>query len=265
MDKTVKLMTATKSFVFCTGLNKENLLTKIIEIGKNIAAVILPHSSLREERLYEVIKVAKSAEIPVLRPKQADLEGVLKSTGADTLVSAGYPYLFKPGALSVCRYNINIHPSLLPKYRGPAATWYILANGETEGGVTVHFIDQGMDTGNILTQGKFPLGPFDTIKSYMRKAAELEPLLLQAAIAELDRGETSGITQDEQRASSYPGRRSWQDSEFDPSLSVSELYNFIRACDAERFPAFFKIDGQRVGVKLFRPDKPDMPDDDDLI
>jgi methionyl-tRNA formyltransferase len=256
-------MLPTKNFVFCTGLNKESLLAKLLGLGKTVTAVVLPYSSPREERMQGVISAAQSAKIPVIRPKQADLERALRSTGADTLVSAGYPYLLKPEALSVCRYNINIHPSLLPKYRGPAATWYVLANGETEGGVTVHLIDEGMDTGNILMQGNFPLGPFDTIKSYMRKAAELEPALLEGAISKLDSGDVRGVPQDESKSSSYIGRRSWEDSEFDPNRSILELYDFIKACDPDRFPAFFKVAGQCVGVKLFRPNRPE--DEDDLI
>jgi methionyl-tRNA formyltransferase len=250
-----------KKYVILTGANKQNIISKLLEEKKKVVGVILPFRSENEARLRDVIKLAGEKSIPVIRPRIAQLKEAIELLGPEVLLSAGYPYILNSEVLSICKYNINIHPTLLPKYRGAATTWYIIANGETEGGVTIHFIDEGMDTGDIIAQDRFELTKFDTLKSYMRKAEEMENILLARCIKKLDEGNLLGYVQDEDLASEYHEKRTWLDSRFDPSQSLSDLYNFIRACDPERFPAFFDLDGERVGVKLFRLNKPEGEDD----
>jgi methionyl-tRNA formyltransferase len=254
-------MTRLNRVAFLTGTNKEAIAEELIGQGKSLEVIILPRTSQREERLKGIIDFAYRHNIDLLRPSKAQLYEVLSRISPDLLVSAGYPYLLNEQVLSISNYNINIHPTLLPKYRGAATTWYILANGDQQGGVTIHFIDSGMDTGNILCQEAFPLSPFDTLKSYMRKAAEAEIRLIKQALQLLDKNDFVGILQDEDQSSTYNEKRDWRDSRIDPSKSISELYNFIRACDPERFPAFFVKDGQEVGIKLFRLNKPNSEPD----
>lgn len=251
------------SLVFLTGTDKETLLRGLLEDGAGIKAIILPFQSQREARLAPVIKLAEEKEVAILRPKRTELRGVLVELAPDLLISAGYPYLLKPEHLEIARHNINIHPTLLPKYRGPATTWYIIANGDREGGVTVHHIAEGMDTGSILAQRRFPLGPFDTLRSYMRKAGDLEPLVLREALSRLFYGESRGEAQDENKATTYLETRTAEDSRLDPSRSLLELYDFIRACDPDRFPAFFEVEGEAVGIRFFRLEKP--AEENDLL
>ena len=77
---------------------------------------------------------------------------------------------------------INIHPSLLPKYRGLAPYFWSLINGETETGVTIHWVDKGFDTGDILVQQSVPITPNDTIISLSNKCAKLGSYLLIEAV-----------------------------------------------------------------------------------
>ena len=123
--------------------------------------------------------------------------------------------------------------------------------------MTIHYIDEGMDTGPIIYQQKICLSPFDTVNSLMRKTKEQEAKALLIALSELQSPGFIPKNQNENIASSYPGFRKPEDSQVDPNMSLNDLYNFIRACDPDKFPAFMIKDGEKVGIKLFRLQKPD--------
>ena len=116
---------------FMTGTDKAALLRSLIDDGELLAGVVLPFSSRREERLAPLIDAAVEANLEVLRPKRSDLTRVLTALEPDILLSAGYPYLLSSEQLAIARVNVNVHPTLLPKYRGPATAWHVIANGET--------------------------------------------------------------------------------------------------------------------------------------
>jgi methionyl-tRNA formyltransferase len=237
---------------FLTGTDKVDLLRGLAARGEEIVQIILPFSCKREDRLLPVVAASKDLNIPICRPKRAELEAALRRQPLDILLSAGYPYLLSAAQLDVAAYNLNVHPTLLPRYRGPATAWHVIAHGEEETGVTVHRIDEGMDTGAILAQVRIPLTPFDTVRSMMRKTNEAELPAVEAALARIRRGDAVGTPQDETQTSAFIELRTPADSRIDPSRPLSELYNFIRACDSDRFPAFFEVSGESVGVRLFR-------------
>ena len=237
--------------VFLTNRDKSHLVKIAQNHGFNVCAIILPYTSRYEEGLKPVIKLAKQKNIPLYRTKRIDLSGLLKELSPEILLSAGYPYLLKPEHLKIAKHNINIHPTLLPKYRGPAPHWYIIANGETETGLTIHEIDEGMDTGPILVQEKIELTLFDTLNTVMEKTMALEPIAFKKALDLLKKGNVRFNPQDETFASTYIETLTPLDSRIDPNKSILELYNHIRACDPKRFPAFFELDGKKIGIKLF--------------
>lgn len=243
------------SIAFLTGTDKSFLLKAMVEDALDVRVVILPASSLHENRLIPVIETATTLGIQILRPRRADLAATLHSTACNTLLSAGYPYLLNVEQLEVCSHNINVHPTLLPRYRGAATGWHVLASGEKNGGVTVHYIDGGMDTGPILAQRSIALTPFDTLFSQTRKINAVEPEAVRLALARVCAGD-AGDPQHEEFASTFTERRTPADSRIDPDRSIREQYNFIRACDPDRFPAFFEIEGQKVGIRFFRLDRP---------
>jgi methionyl-tRNA formyltransferase/UDP-4-amino-4-deoxy-L-arabinose formyltransferase/UDP-glucuronic acid dehydrogenase (UDP-4-keto-hexauronic acid decarboxylating) len=243
------------SIAFLTGTDKSFLLKSLVENGLSVRVVILPATSQREDRLIPVTTLAAKLGIPTLRPRRSDLAATLRRVDCDTLLSAGYPFLLDAEQLAVCRHNLNVHPALLPRYRGAATGWHVLAYGEKESGVTVHFIDSGMDTGPILAQIRIPLSPFDTLLSQTRKINGLEPEAVQRALVRVCEGDT-GDQQSEACATTFTERRTPEDSKIDPDSSLRDLYNFIRACDPERFPAYFDVEGQKVGIRLFRLERP---------
>jgi methionyl-tRNA formyltransferase len=152
---------------------------------------------------------------------------------ADNLISLGFPYLIPRTVYSSFKVAINIHPTLLPRYRGPTSGAYILLNDEAYSGATVHYLVEEADKGDIV------------------KALRL-----------IDAG-AAPFPQNEAEACSYPRRRKPEDSLLDPSLPLRYLINAIRASDESAFPAHFYHHGEKVCIKLWRPDKPD--EETDLI
>ena len=129
---------------------------------------------------YESAEKMYDALIPVLQEK-----------GVDLIILAGYLTVLTPNIVGAFRNKIvNIHPSLIPKFCG--AGYYgmrvheaVIAAHETESGATVHFVDEGTDTGKIIEQRKVPVYPNDTPETLQKRVLEVEHRLLPEVIARL--------------------------------------------------------------------------------
>lgn len=242
--------------VFFTGSDQSAVLESLVRAGEHVVGVFLPSKSRNEARVAPVIDTADRLGIRVFRPKRSEIAAALAALTPELLVAYGYPYVLSEDALGIPRYAINIHPSLLPKYRGPNIEWHIIASGDTESGVTVHVMDQGVDTGPIVYQERIQLSPFETIRSYARKVEAVVPAALGKALERLRETGFVPTPQDEALASQFPDFRTPEDSRIDPQQPLIRLFHEIKACDPDRFPAFFEFEGEKVGVKLFRLNKP---------
>ena len=114
-----------------------------------------------------------------------------------------------------------------------------------------------MDKGDIISQKKFEVTPFDTTKSVYRKAREIEPELLYNSIISIKKGTIKLKKQNDKNSSEYSYIRTPKDSLIDQNKSLIDLYNSIRACDYNEYPAFFYVEGEKVLVKLSREKKDD--------
>jgi len=198
-------------------------------------------------------------EIKAISPSEVrsrELLEILNRERPDVVISIGWQHLFSDEILNGPWLLLNSHPTVLPAYRGPNPWANMIENDERAAGVTVHKIDSGMDSGPILHQEIVPLTKFDTYLSLRKKILELEPGVIEHALTKLRNGNASFVTQDATRASTYP-RRKPGDSEIDPSLPLIDLFDRIRACDPDRFPAYFFVEGQKVCIRMWRPDRPE--------
>src|SRR5699024_5311669 len=113
-----------------------------------------------------VKQVALASGIPVCQPKTLrtdDAAEMLRSFAPDLVVVVAYGRILPPEVLSVPRYGcINLHVSLLPKYRGAAPVQWAVLNGDTETGVSIQQMDAGLDTGDVLVCEKVAIGPEET-------------------------------------------------------------------------------------------------------
>ena len=113
----------------------------------------------------------------------------IKDHGGDFIVLAGFMRIVKPGLLNAFAGRIvNIHPSLLPNFPGLHAGQQALDAGATEAGCTVHFVDEGIDTGSIIIQKKVPVLAGDTEETLMNRIHEQEHLAYPEALQKIDDG-----------------------------------------------------------------------------
>lgn len=137
--------------------------------------------------------VAQELGLPLLQPKSInspDCVEFLRSLELDLLVTAAFGQLLRPVVLRLPRLGcINVHASLLPKYRGAAPIHWALIHGERETGVTTFLMDEGMDTGPILLQSSIPIDPDETAGELEERLSRLGAELAVETVEKLWRGE----------------------------------------------------------------------------
>ncbi len=184
-----------------------------------------------------------------ISPKRGEWS-ILKGFTYDLLLTFGYPYLINIEVINSAQYSINCHPALLPEYRGICAANYAIRFGDKEHGITIHFLDVGIDTGDIILQKRVPLTLFDTPETMRQTCKSLEvPAIIEAVrlmrshnFMRIKQGEPKRIT----KTKLTPA-----DSEIPSHLFSIELYNHLRSCDPERYPAFTVIDDRKVYIKMW--------------
>ncbi|MEW6263543.1 MAG: formyltransferase family protein [Thermodesulfobacteriota bacterium] len=118
------------------------------------------------------------------------LRSKLMAAGTDLLLVHAFKRRLPRAVYSAPRMGtVNIHPSLLPRYRGPAPAYWVLKNREIKSGLTAHFVDDGLDTGAIVHQVELPLRPDDTLESLLeRQKALVNDLMTETLRRLLDSG-----------------------------------------------------------------------------
>lgn len=200
---------------------------------------------------------ARANAVPVVTPEDVnraeELERV-RSLRPDFLFSfyyrsmIGWELLAAPG-----RGALNLHGSLLPRYRGRAPINWVLVNGEIETGVTLHYMDEKPDHGDIVLQRPVPIDPRDTGETLFRKIAAKARLLLRDALPLLAAGTAPRQPQDHALAS-YFGRRKPEDGRIDWSWPAAKVYNLIRAVTRPFPGAFTTIGGRTLFIWWGVPD-----------
>lgn len=127
--------------------------------------------------------------------------------------------------------GINYHPSLLPKYRGGSAINWAIINGETKTGVTIHYIDEGVDTGPVVLQEAVDVSDDDTVKTvYFNKLYPLGIRMIAEAVKQIREGSATSTTQDESEASFQPVITP-KDTAIDWTKPTRQIFNLIRGAN----------------------------------
>lgn len=243
-----------RCIILCGGA-RENTIKHLFESGGvEISKIYIPDKIKIIERLKKVIAFAEANNIAVEKVSKEQCNE-LDNHNSEVLISLGWNYKVSSGLISKFKYAINVHPTLLPKYRGYRSGAYILINGEKQSGVTVHLLEDGIDNGDIIYQEVFDISVFDTPKSMKEKIDKIEGPALVKALLILQSGESSFTKQNEQEATYYDKIRTPEDSVVDWECSLKDLYNQIRACDPDDYPAFFWLEGEKVYIRLYRKNK----------
>jgi len=172
----------------------------------------------------------------------------------DLIVSGGFPWRIPSEVLALPRLGaINMHPALLPRYRGPAAIEWALRNGDAELGFTVHRLSPDFDTGPILAQTRIPIADDDDIDSLVAKFGPVLPDLLGQALERVARGDP-GEVQDEAEAT-YAGLFDEEWRIIDWSQPGRTIHNQVRSWIGVRdipLGAFGEVDGETLQITKTR-------------
>jgi methionyl-tRNA formyltransferase len=175
---------------------------------------------------------AVSHGLRVVQPetfKNAEAVSALEELQPDIIIVAAYGQILPDSVLRIPEYNcINIHPSLLPKYRGPSPVAAAILNGDTITGVTIMLIEKRVDSGQILGQKKIPIKEDDTTESLSEKLAKLGAELLIETIPSWIAGKIQPHIQDETRAS-YTRMEAKEDGRLDWNLPAVQLWRMVKA------------------------------------
>lgn len=187
-----------------------------------------------------LIRVAKENSIPTIQEKKAkDKEIVekIKETKPKIIFCLGGTQLIPKDILEIPDLGcLNIHPALLPKYRGRFSTVHAIFNDEEYTGVTMHWMDERIDSGPIIMQEKIKIDEDDTAKSLYGKFTEKgEELFLRFLDLWLNNREISSTQQDESKAT-YCKKELPNKGVIDWSWDGKKIRNFIRAMTFEPFP-----------------------------
>lgn len=219
----------------------------LLATGYQIAAVFTHADDPKENTFYgSVAQLCARHGIPVHAPEDANhplwVERVAK-LNPDFIFSFYYRNLLGEALLATARQGaFNLHGSLLPKYRGRAPANWVLVNGETETGVTLHRMVKRADAGAILAQQKVMIERSDTGLTLHAKLREAATQLLRDALPQLAQGKLSETAQDESQATCF-GRRTPADGKLVWSKPAEELFNLVRAV-TQPYPGAFCAVGE---------------------
>ncbi len=223
-------------------------ITSLIAAGYEIQAVFTHVDDQNENTFFgSVAQMCAEHDLPVFAPSDVNhplwVERIQK-LAPDIIFSFYYRHMLAQSILDIPRVGaFNLHGSLLPRYRGRAPANWVLANGETETGVTLHKMINRPDAGDIVAQKVVPITAADTALTLHNKLRDATTSLLQSTLPAMKAGDIQLQAQDETKAS-YFGRRTPADGEIHWHKSARDINNLVRAV-TQPYPGAFSFAGDR--------------------
>ena len=170
--------------------------------------------------------------LPIAQPDKIksndELQAQLAAIHPDAIIVVGYGRIIPQWMIDLPRFgNLNLHASLLPKYRGAAPIQWAIANGESITGVTTMRIDAGLDTGDILLQRELPIESDDTAETLGPRLAAVGAGLMVETLRELESGQVRLVPQDHAKATLAPILKK-EDGRIDFARTANEVHNRLR-------------------------------------
>jgi methionyl-tRNA formyltransferase len=211
-------------------------LVALIEAGHDVALVLAQpdRPAGRGMRLAPgpVKQLALRHGLSVLQPaalKDAEVQARLAAVNADAMIVAAYGLLLPPAVLTIPRLGcLNIHASLLPRWRGAAPIQRAILAGDPETGITIMQMDSGLDTGGMLLRAALPIADNDTAQTLHDKLAALGASSIVSALKQLELGTLQAQPQDDS-AATYAAKLSKAEGLIDWHKSAAELARAVRA------------------------------------
>lgn len=235
----------------------EALIELCRELGDEIAAVVTHADDPRENIWFASVRgLAFKNFLPVYQPANPNDPGFVAAMQAlqpDFLFSCYYRHMLKQPLLNLPSLGaLNLHGSLLPRYRGRVPVNWVLVHGETETGVTLHYMVAKADRGDIVAQERVPITFEDTAFTLFAKMTAAAGQLFRKTYPLLRRGQAPRQPQDHAQAS-YFGGRGPHDGKIDWRQPATGIYNLMRAVTHPYPGAFTVLNGRKLYIWNGRP------------
>jgi len=232
------------AIVFSYGDMASAAFAALADAGAQVLALVLP--SNRVGRDVEIARAAaREVGLPTrMHPPRDSVEPFVQELGAlapDVIVIWSYSMILPEAVIGVPRRGcVNVHGGLLPAYRGPHVMQWAIINGEAETGVTLHYLDAGIDTGPVIAEERVPIELTDDAPAVREKLKEAGARLLRTWWPAIAAGTAPRVPQDESRAKYYP-LRSPEDGRINWSAPAASIHNLVRALAAPWPGAFTSL------------------------
>ncbi|MBE6735195.1 MAG: methionyl-tRNA formyltransferase [Ruminococcaceae bacterium] len=229
-------------------------LDRLLNDGHNISAVFTKVDMPRGRKMImtppEVKVYAESKGLTVYQPhslKDEDVINTIKSLNPDVIVVVAYGKLLPPAVLEIPKFGcINLHASLLPKYRGAAPIQWTVINGDKVGGATTMYMNEGLDTGDMILTYETKVGENETSGDLFDRLAVDGADLLSRTLVLLEEGRVERTPQDESKAT-YASMLDKSMCVIDWSKSCEEVHNLVRGLNP--WPvALTTLEGKRIKI-----------------
>jgi methionyl-tRNA formyltransferase len=222
-----------------------NILTKLLNDNSvSLVAVFTDEKSLEISALCKDNNISKF----IGNPRNGKAKDFLKEIKCEVLLSVNYLYIIEKDLIDLpIRYAINVHGSLLPKYRGRTPHVWAIINGERETGITAHLINEDVDNGAIVHQQTIPILDDDTGAIILEKYNNEYPNLISVILSKIKESNLTAVNQDCSKAT-YFGKRTPEDGRIVWDWTKERIKNWIRA-QAKPYPgAFFFLEDNKISV-----------------
>ena len=234
-------------------------LDSLIKAGHNISAVFTkPDKPVGRKQILTpppVKVLAEENSIPIFQPetlRDGEAYKIIKEINPDIVVVVAYGKLLPKEILEIAKFGcINAHASLLPKYRGSSPIQWSIVCGEEKTGITVMQMDEGMDTGDIISTAEIEIGENETAEELFSRLSVLAGGLLVSTLVSIENGTVKRTPQNEAEASHAPMIRK-EMGELDFSKTAKEIHNLVRGFYS--WPcAYTFLNGKRL--KVYKTEK----------
>jgi len=210
-------------------------LERLVASGRKVVGVVTtpdrPSGRGLEIQGPPVKEAAARLGLPVFQPGHTKKETFIKTVeelGVDLIALAAFGQILPKELLEIPKYGcLNVHPSLLPKYRGPAPIQWAVINGEKETGVSIIMLNERMDAGDILMQKTLKIGENETAEALSHRLAALGAGMLDEAIDQVRTGAVHRTPQNDEEATYAPALEK-EDGEIDWTLPAHRIHNLVR-------------------------------------
>lgn len=239
---------------FADGPWSHRAFEKIISNQDIDVKFIVPRSDTKDETLQNFAFKYNIDYLYPVRINTVDFRDKASSYECDLFVSMSFNQIFKKKILEIPKHGvINCHAGKLPFYRGRNVLNWVLINDEKEFGITVHYVDEGIDTGDIINQITYPILEEDNYGTLLEKAFEGCADLLYTTLIEIKDGISKRIKQSTiHPVGFYCGGRGPGDENIDWNQSTKRVFNFIRSVCTPGPRATTSLNGKEIKINVSR-------------